>query len=59
MKRTALIALAALFLLSATAFADDGFKAYVGYSIGYQEHKDTYNGGYEPPRTPARCTDPT
>jgi hypothetical protein len=47
MKKTALLVFAALFLLTATAFADDGFKAYVGYSVGYQEHKDIYGGSYE------------
>jgi hypothetical protein len=39
MKRIAVVAVVCALLLAGTAFAEDGFKAYVGYSVGYQNNK--------------------
>jgi hypothetical protein len=39
MKKIAVFVVAVAVLLAGTAFAEDGFKAYVGYSVGYENNK--------------------
>ena len=49
MKKTFLIVLAvAVFFMAASAFAEDGFKAYLGYQGGWQESRNTQYGVVTP-----------